>query len=240
VPRPLRRHSWIAGALACALGLGALTGCGGSGPEDTAANATVGKQLFTQQCGACHVLNDAGTKGQIGPNLDDAFKQSIADGLGRDTIEGVVREQIALPEGGQMPANLVTGKDADDVSAYVASVVGKGGPAGTPAATGGGGGTAKANAKDEVSIPADPTGQLAYEFKSATAKAGNVTLLSKNDAPIPHDISVKGGGVDEQGEQVTGGGVSKVSVELKPGKYTFYCSVPGHEQGGMKGDLTVK
>ena len=88
--------------------------------------------------------------------------------------------------------------------------------------------------------PADPTGQLLYKFKSASAKAGNVTLLSKNDSPVPHDISLKGGGVDEQGNQVTDGETSKVSAKVKAGKYTFYCSVPGHEQGGMTGTLTVK
>ena len=35
------------------------------------------------------------------------------------------------------------------------------------------------------------------------------------------------------------GGTSKVTADLKPGKYEFYCSVPGHEQAGMKGTLTV-
>jgi uncharacterized cupredoxin-like copper-binding protein len=39
---------------------------------------------------------------------------------------------------------------------------------------------------------------------------------------------------------VSGGKTSKVTVNLKPGKYTFYCTVPGHEQAGMKGSLTVK
>src|SRR5206468_4870657 len=100
--------------------MAALGGCGG-GNEDLAK----GKQLFTQRCGSCHVLADAGTKGTIGPNLDDAFKQDVADGLGRSTIEGVVRKQIELPQGGQMPPNLVTGQDADDVAAYVADLVGK-------------------------------------------------------------------------------------------------------------------
>jgi uncharacterized cupredoxin-like copper-binding protein len=31
-----------------------------------------------------------------------------------------------------------------------------------------------------------------------------------------------------------------VSAQLKPGNYTFYCSVPGHRQAGMQGTLTVK
>jgi uncharacterized cupredoxin-like copper-binding protein len=213
-----------------------LPGCGGDKGDPAK-----GKQLFIQRCGSCHQLADAGTKGQIGPDLDAAFRQSIADGLGRDTVEGVVRKQISLPEGGQMPADLVTGKDANAVAAYVAKVVGKtgGGPSTTPTGSGSGG-TAKANASGQVDIPADSTGLLKFKFTSAEAKAGKVTLASKNDSPVPHDISLKGNGVSEEGDQVSNGGVSKVTANLKPGKYTFYCSVPGHEQGGMKGTLTVK
>jgi mono/diheme cytochrome c family protein len=233
-----RRHLWLAGA-ALALGASLLGGCGTDEPD-----LAKGKQLFTQKCAACHTLADANTKGTIGPNLDDAFKQSIADGLGRDTIEGVVREQIKLPQGSQMPANLVEGDDRDAVAAYVADVVGKESAGGTTAPTGDGaagqGGDAKANAKNEVEIPADPTGQLRFEYKSASAKSGKVTLRSKNASPVPHDISLKGGGVNEQGDQVSNGGTSKITATVKPGSYTFYCSVPGHEQAGMKGTLTVK
>lgn len=215
-------------------GFVALGGCGGDN-----ADTANGKQLFTQRCGSCHTLANAGTKGIIGPNLDDAFKQPIADGLGRSTIEGVVRDQIALPQGPEMPANLVTGSDAEDVAAYVAQAIGRKGSSGDVAG-GSQGGTAKANAKNQVQIPADPTGLLKYEFANATAKPGQVTLLSKNDSSVPHDISLKGSGVNEQGPQVTGGKVSQVAVTLKPGQYTFYCSVPGHEAAGMKGTLTVK
>ncbi len=88
-----------------------------------------------------------------------------------------------------------------------------------------------------VDIPTDPSGQLAYKFKDATAKAGKVTLESKNDASVPHNIALKGG---PAGAVVQGGGVSKVSTSLKAGSYEFYCSVPGHEQAGMKGTLNVK
>jgi uncharacterized cupredoxin-like copper-binding protein len=235
VLRNPRRQAWIAGTAALALGASLLGGCGGEEPD-----LATGKQLFTQRCGSCHTLADAGTKGTIGPNLDDAFKQDVSDGLGRSTIEGVVNKQIELPEGGQMPANLVKGGDREAVAAYVASVVGKGGTAATTTSPDEQGGVAKPNSKNEVAIPTDPAGQLLFKFKSAIAKAGTVTLLSKNDSQVPHDISLKGGGVDENGDEVTGGETSKVTAKLKPGKYTFYCSVPGHEQAGMKGTLTVK
>jgi plastocyanin len=216
-------------AIALVAGATALGACGGGGKADEAK----GKQLFTQKCGACHVLENAGTKGVQGPNLDLAFKQSVADGLGRSTIEGVVKEQIALPQGGVMPAKIVAGDDAEDVAAYVADAIGKKG-----GATGGGpSGTAKANAQNVVDIPTDPSGQLVYKFKNATAKAGKVTVESTNDASVPHDIALQGG---PAGSVVQGGGVSKFTANLKAGSYTFYCTVPGHEQAGMKGTLTVK
>jgi plastocyanin len=106
-------------------------------------------------------------------------------------------------------------------------------------------GTSKAQgvaaAKNGVlDIPTDPSGQLAYQFASATASPGKVTIESKNDASIPHDIAIQGNGVDQKGEVVQNGGTSTISVDLKPGTYTFYCSVPGHREGGMVGKLTVK
>ena len=215
-------------AIALIAGAGAIGACGSDKPDEAK-----GKQLFTQKCGACHVLANAGTKGVQGPNLDLAFKQSIADGLGRSTIKGVVQKQIEFPQGGVMPSQLVKGDDAEAVAAYVADAIGKAG--GAPG--GGPSGTAKANAQNVVDIPTDPTGQLAYKFKSATAKAGKVTLDSKNDASVPHNIALKGG---PSGPVVQGGGTSKITADLKAGSYTFYCAVPGHEQAGMKGTLTVK
>ena len=118
---------------ACAVFVAALaaTGCG-SGGLSSSGDAARGKELFVNegQCGSCHVLADAGTKGVIGPNLDDAFRQSREDGLGEATIRAVVRDQISYPVeepatgSPGMPADLVTGEDADAVAAYVASVAG--------------------------------------------------------------------------------------------------------------------
>lgn len=91
-----------------------------------------------------------------------------------------------------------------------------------------------------LGLKADPGGELRYDKKTLDAKAGPVTIVMSNSAPLSHDVSIEGDGVDEHGEVVGQGGTSKVTADLKPGTYTFYCSVPGHRQGGMEGTLTVK
>jgi mono/diheme cytochrome c family protein len=118
---------WVIATIAAATAIVGLTGCD-LGPK---ANLDRGQQLFTQKCGSCHTLTGAGTNGDVGPNLDYAFKQARASGMDEDTIKGVVKYQIgeARPAPTQatdvyMPQDLVTGQDADDVAAYVASVAG--------------------------------------------------------------------------------------------------------------------
>jgi mono/diheme cytochrome c family protein len=161
---------------ACALLLGALaaSGCGTVGLSEAGeGSVSNGKQLFTAKCGSCHVLADAGTKGVIGPNLDDAFLQSRTDGLGESTIQSVVRGQIAYPieepstgtpgmpgpdtllpecegESGGEPQGCVADQDeaAEDIAAYVASVAGKP-TAGTPASGADASGSPKVGAGDE-------------------------------------------------------------------------------------------
>ena len=83
-------------------------------------------------------------------------------------------------------------------------------------------------------------GKLAFTKKSATAKAGKVTIVMKNPSSFPHGMAIKGNGVNVKGKVVQKGGTSTVSTTLKKGKYEFYCPVKGHEAGGMKGTLTVK
>ena len=119
----------LAGACAALVAAHAATGCGTTGlPEAGTGDTTRGKELFKEKCAQCHTLADAGTVGVIGPNLDDAFRQSRADGLGERTIQSVVRGQISYPVEEPttglpgMPADIVTGDDAESVAAYVASV----------------------------------------------------------------------------------------------------------------------
>ncbi|MBA2642751.1 MAG: c-type cytochrome [Actinobacteria bacterium] len=73
-----------------------LAGCGAA-EYSTEGNRESGKQLFIARCAGCHVLAAAGTAGTIGPNLDDAFAQSRADGLTTDTFTQVIRDQILYP-----------------------------------------------------------------------------------------------------------------------------------------------
>jgi plastocyanin len=226
--------------VAVLLGLVAV-GCGSHGGHADLVN---GKTLFVQKCGACHTLARANTKGIQGPNLDAAFISARQSGFQNTGIEGVVFNQIShVRRGSIMPNNLVTGDDARDVAAYVgrsAAVPGK--DAGELATAG----QPKTSSKPAVeqngtlTIPADPSGALAFQYSKANATAGSVTLQMPNKSSITHDISIKGNGIDQKGPQVGQGGTSKVTADLKPGTYTFYCSVPGHEAGGMKGTLTVK
>ena len=60
-----------------------------------------------------------------------------------------------------------------------------------------------------------------------------------NPSTISHAVAVTGNGVDKAGQTVNKGGTSTISVNLKPGKYTFFCPVPGHRQAGMQGTVTV-
>jgi len=238
----------LLGLAACVTLAAGLTACEN---DNVSANADLiaGKKAFAQKCAACHVLARAEAKGVQGPNLDEAFRQSLKDGFGRDTLHGVVHSQIIHParvpkdSPAYMPAELVTGKLAEDVASYVAAVVARPGKdegklATAVAAAGSGKPVAAKNGK--LAMPADPNGQLAYLSKEATAPPGALEIDSENDASIPHDIAVEGNGVDEKGETVQDGGVSKVSVTLKPGKYEYYCTVAGHREGGMEGTLTVK
>jgi mono/diheme cytochrome c family protein len=217
-------------------------GCGRSGSDDQ----VKGKQLFVSKCSSCHTLARAGAKGIQGPNLDQAFGPARDDGLGEATVRGVVKRQIAHTRRGSiMPSGLVKGQEARDVAAYVAAVAGQKGKdagllasAGTPptsnkpiAAKGG-----------KLEIAANPTGALAFASTKADAPGGTIEIESLNKSSIQHDIALQNaaGKLVGSGARVANGGISKFSAKLKPGKYTFLCTVPGHEAGGMKGTLTVK
>ncbi len=229
----------MGGALLVALG-----GC--SIKRNESIDLVAGKKAFVGKCGSCHVLARAGTKGNIGPNLDETFRNSLRVGIERNTVRGVVKQQILSPEiGGVMPANLVSAKQANNVASYVAYAAGRTGQdtglllAAVPAA---GAGKPAIAVGGMLEIDADPTGQLAYVTNKATSKPGSIAVKMANKSGVPHNIAVQQGanGPILGASPIVPNGTAMVKVTLKAGAYTYFCQVPGHRAAGMLGTLTVK
>ena len=132
-------------ALTLIVAMAAVAGVSGCDVQESS-DLERGRTLFVENCGICHELAEAASPQGVGPNLDSSFAAARETGMDQDTIEGVVQTQIGNPRFVQegvpeyakifMPADLVTGQDAEDVAAYVASVAGVPGieppPLGTP------------------------------------------------------------------------------------------------------------
>jgi plastocyanin len=238
-------------ASACLLPVLALATAGCSVKAADNANVVAGKKAFVSKCGSCHTLARAGTKGIVGPNLDEAFRTSIAEGLERNTVRGVVEGQIENPNpNGAMPKDLVKGSTLTDIAAYVAQVADRPGKDSGLLATAveaPGAGKPAVEKAGKLSIAANSSGQLAYATNKASATAGSVTIEMPNMSGVSHNIAIETGegGASEKGTKVgasafTTKTVATVSVTLKPGKYTFFCEAPGHRAAGMYGTITVK
>jgi mono/diheme cytochrome c family protein len=123
---------------ACAASALIAVGCGSSGGSATVEQRTSasgaplaggtdqplsqaeqhGRELFVANCGSCHTFDAAGTIGQVGPNLDDiAIDQKAV--LHAIRTGGGAHSHGSGGKNGNMPRNLVTGKDAEDVAAFV-------------------------------------------------------------------------------------------------------------------------
>jgi len=113
--------------------------------------------------------------------------------------------------------------------------------------SGGGGGTAYGGKKEsagvvaanQLRLTADPGGALKFDKTTLATKPGKVTMVLDNPSSVPHAIELEGEGLEEEGKTVGKGGVSKVTVDLKAGKYEYYCPVGNHKEAGMEGSLTV-
>jgi plastocyanin len=93
----------------------------------------------------------------------------------------------------------------------------------------------------KLSLSANPEGQLSYNTKTLSAKAGAVSIDFANASPVGHNVTIESSSGETVGATPTFQGGSKtVSLNLKPGTYKFFCSVPGHRQAGMEGTLVVK
>lgn len=101
--------------------------------------------------------------------------------------------------------------------------------------------SAPAPAVSEVKIEAAKSG-LAFASDTATVKGGEVTVDFFNPQSVPHNVALENeaGEVIQEGETVTGQSTTTTNPDLKPGKYTFFCTIPGHREAGMEGTLTVE
>jgi len=111
-------------------------------------------------------------------------------------------------------------------------------PATSSSTSSSGGTTAKG---ETLSLEANSEGQLKYNKTSLTAKAGNVSIDFTNMASLSHNVTVESSSGTVVGAIPSfQGGTRTLSLNLKPGTYKFFCSVPGHRMAGMEGTLTVQ
>ena len=240
-----RRRRWLLGAAGSGLVALGAGGCALKG--DANISLVQGKVLFIKHCAACHTLARAGTKAEIGPNLDDAFAESIAAGLGRNEIHGIVESQVLYPATGSlMPKLPLTTRQAADIAQYVEYAAARPGQdSGLLASAGSSGfGPPAVEKNGKLAFSANPSGQLAYTVNKATATAGNVTISMANMSGVPHNLAIQVGtgatGALVGNTPISTSGTHTITVDLKPGTYTFFCQYPGHRAAGMSGTLTVK
>ena len=101
------------------------------------------------------------------------------------------------------------------------------------------GGTA--GSASAIDIEAAEGSELAYTTTEADATAGKVTVNFTNPQAIPHDVDIEDSAGEDVGKtDLVSEDSASTKVDLKPGTYTFFCSVPGHREAGMEGTITVK
>jgi plastocyanin len=92
-----------------------------------------------------------------------------------------------------------------------------------------------------LQLSADPQGALAFSVTALTAGSSHVTIAFTNRSPVSHNLTIANAKGTVLGATPTfNGGTKRLTLQLPPGTYTFYCSVPGHRLAGMKGVLTVQ
>lgn len=113
--------------------------------------------------------------------------------------------------------------------------------ASTPVTTGKSATAPSSSGSTTLKLEANPEGQLKYNTSTLTANAGKVTIDMANMSPLMHNVNVESSSGKVLGATPSFQGTSKtLSLNLTPGTYKFFCSVPGHRQAGMEGTLTVK
>ncbi|MDQ3724306.1 MAG: plastocyanin/azurin family copper-binding protein [Actinomycetota bacterium] len=187
--------------------------------QEHSAHATehesVGEKLESEKTSGPYE-NEGGALGGEREELEEQAEQE-AEGSPEE-------ESIGPTEGSQE-----SGKSPGDEGA--GSPQGGGGETGSESGAGASATTLKL-AADEADI--------AFDKEELSAKAGEVTIDFNNPSAIPHNAVIEKDGEEIAGTPVITESEESVSAELEPGDYTFVCTVPGHEQLGMVGTLTVE
>ena len=172
----------------------------------------------------------------VGTTMAFAIVKSV-DEQDKRNDELAKQEQQAGEGGQQAGASETSPQPATPGGQPEASSGGNQQPVQTVSGSGGGGGGASTTLN--VTSPAD--GGLVFDPNGLTAKPGNVTIIYENPSPVPHSIAVatSNGNVLGAVQPFAQGKQSVDLSNLAPGKYVFYCTVPGHREAGMQGDLTV-
>jgi plastocyanin len=114
-------------------------------------------------------------------------------------------------------------------------------PAGQPQASEGGEQQAPQATETTLDVSSPEDGGLVFEPSGLEAKPGNLTLTYTNPSAVQHNVAVETADGNTLGETpIFADGDETLELSgLAPGKYVFYCAVPGHREAGMEGDLTV-
>jgi plastocyanin len=95
-------------------------------------------------------------------------------------------------------------------------------------------------APSAIALAADPSGLLSFDKKQLSAKAGTTTITFTNAAALEHNVTIAEGSKVLGATPTFAHAARTLTLTLKAGTYTFYCSVPGHRAAGMQGTLTVR
>lgn len=147
---------------------------------------------------------------------------------------------VGVPACGSSSSSSSAGSASSSSSAPASTATSSGAPS-SSATSSTGSAAAGHGRSQQLAVAADPKGGLMFTKNALTAKAGTIAIEFTNDSPLPHNVTVQKGtnGAVLGATPTFQGGSKTLTLKLSPGTYTFYCSVPGHRAGGMKGTLTV-
>jgi mono/diheme cytochrome c family protein len=210
------------------------------------AEARSGRSLFGQHCAVCHTLSAANAIGKVGPNLDTIHppKALVLHTIANGCIPNasVKTENEACLGQGIMPAQVVTGQDAQDVAAFVAEAAKQHAPATSSASSGGsasaststsGGSSAGTSTSSSggssssgggaASAATLKAGMSVFESTCASchtlAAAGstgtvgpNLDQLKPSDALVTHQVTNGGGGMPAFGTSLSKAQIASVAA----------------------------